>query len=190
MLSEFEDHVTISSSTNDARNGGRWARSGTAGEAKAWAHRAGLTHAARIHSLRASRRGPGAGAAAGARCRPVCPRARARNEPAQNGGLVGGARGPTSGHLAIAQRSAPLELLACSVSTPGRSLSDTVGLCPRLVAQATARPVVQNTVMPGFSGPKTSQSSLQRPARHLSSPPFPAAGSHAPPVSSRLEKRY
>jgi hypothetical protein len=100
MLSEFEDHVTISSSTNDARNGGRWARSGTAGEAKAWAHRAGLTHAARIHSLRASRRGPGAGAAAGARCRPVCPRARARNEPAQNGGLVGGARGTEQWSLA------------------------------------------------------------------------------------------
>ena len=78
---------------------------------KAWAHRAGLTHAARIHSLRASRRGPGAGAAAGARCRPVCPRARARNEPAQNGGLVGGALAPTSAHLEIAQRSEPLRSL-------------------------------------------------------------------------------
>ena len=92
--------VRVSRHLRTTRNGGRWARSGTAGEAKAWAHRAGLTHAARIHSLRASRRGPGAGAAAGARCRPVCPRARTRNEPAQNGGLVGGARGTEQWSLA------------------------------------------------------------------------------------------
>jgi hypothetical protein len=55
---------------------------------KAWAHRAGLAQAALIFSLRASRRGPGAGAAAGARYLPVCPRGRARTEPTQNGGLV------------------------------------------------------------------------------------------------------
>jgi len=111
-----------------------WARSGTAGEAKASARRAGLAHAARIGSLRASCRCPGAGAAAGARCLPVCPRARARNEPVQNGGLVDGAPAPTSAHPAIAHHSAPLAL-ACSVSTPGRSLSHTVRPCPRPASQ-------------------------------------------------------
>ena len=121
--------------TSQARNGEAGREAGRAGEAKAWARRAGLAHADRIDSLRASCRFPGAGAAAGARCLAVCPRARARNEPVQNGGLVDGAPAPTSAHPAIAQRSAPLALLACSVSTPGRSLSHTVRLCPRPASQ-------------------------------------------------------
>jgi len=74
------------------------------------------------------------------------------------GWLVGGALAPTSAHLEIAQRSAPLALLACSVSTPGRSLSHTVSLCPHPASWAKTRPAVHNTVKPGFFSPKTSQS--------------------------------
>ena len=61
--------------TSQARNGEAGREAGRAGEAKAWARRAGLAHADRIDSLRASCRFPGAGAAAGARCLAVCPRA-------------------------------------------------------------------------------------------------------------------
>ena len=82
--------------------------------------------------------------AAGARCRPVCPAPPPALEMSpRSTELVGGALAPTSAHLAIAQRSVPLELLVCSVSTPGRSLSDTVRLCPRPAAWAessTRRP--------------------------------------------------
>jgi hypothetical protein len=109
--------------------------------------------------------------AAGARCRPVCPPPRALEMSPRS----------TEGWSAVPSHRPARTSQSHSAACP---LSSLFVQCQLLAARSRilfasahalphgqkARPAVQNTVMPGFSGPKTSQPSLERSARRLSSP--------------------